>query len=331
MLSDSIQKIWLGLWLVCLTATVSVPGFAADTMVTNGGFEDGWSGWSPSWSRVNDVGSAQFDKDQRHSGKQSLRVKHTGAKDWCVNRQGNIPVKPLQKYELCGWVRLEGEGTISLSVSLYGENNKVINWTYAARNVSEKSKWQELKTSFLIPPGAIAITPRFVGSGSATVWLDDVSLTGQGQIQPVQNSDTPRTVNVESQKLKVIFTPEDATLSVTDKRTGRTWKQESVGGRLIPADVKVIHGMTEMKLIHPESAQEFTVKIHPNIDEPEIYLEIEGQGNLPGTLAFPYPFLTQPGDFLILPVNEGISYPVEDKSLGEMYYHLYGGHGLCMA
>ena len=33
---------------------------------------------------------------------------------------------------------------------------------------------------------------------------------------------------------------------------------------------------------------------------------------------------------LILPVNEGISYPVDDASLEPMWYHLYGGHGLCM-
>ena len=34
--------------------------------------------------------------------------------------------------------------------------------------------------------------------------------------------------------------------------------------------------------------------------------------------------------FLILPVNEGISYPVDDATLDPMSYHLYGGHGLCM-
>ena len=32
-----------------------------------------------------------------------------------------------------------------------------------------------------------------------------------------------------------------------------------------------------------------------------------------------------------MPVNEGIAYPVDDESLRPMHYHLYGGHGLCMA
>ena len=31
-----------------------------------------------------------------------------------------------------------------------------------------------------------------------------------------------------------------------------------------------------------------------------------------------------------MPVNEGMSYPVDDPSLPPMHYILYGGHGLCM-
>ena len=29
-------------------------------------------------------------------------------------------------------------------------------------------------------------------------------------------------------------------------------------------------------------------------------------------------------------MNEGISYPVDDATLDPTWYHLYGGHGLCM-
>ena len=53
-------------------------------------------------------------------------------------------------------------------------------------------------------------------------------------------------------------------------------------------------------------------------------------GQMDGNHRFPAPFETVPGEFLILPVNEGISYPVDDESLRPMSYYLYGGHGLCM-
>ena len=93
MVKNTIRKPFWGSLLVYLILAVSVPVIATDTMLTNGGFEKGWSGWSPLWLRENSAGSAQFDPEERHRGKQSLRVKHTGAKDWCVNRQKRISVQ----------------------------------------------------------------------------------------------------------------------------------------------------------------------------------------------------------------------------------------------
>jgi hypothetical protein len=65
-------------------------------------------------------------------------------------------------------------------------------------------------------------------------------------------------------------------------------------------------------------------------DLPQVTLELSAAGELSGALAYPPPLVTEPGMTLILPVNEGISYPVDDASLPAMSYHLYGGHGLCM-
>jgi hypothetical protein len=61
-----------------------------------------------------------------------------------------------------------------------------------------------------------------------------------------------------------------------------------------------------------------------------LIVAIAGQGDLAKTVRLPHPFVTGEGTYLVMPVNEGISYPVDDKSLRPMGYHLYGGHGLCM-
>ena len=66
-------------------------------------------------------------------------------------------------------------------------------------------------------------------------------------------------------------------------------------------------------------------------DRPELAIELKGSGELSQSLAYPYAFTTAKRDFLVLPVNEGMSYPVDDASLPAMHYILYGGHGLCMA
>ncbi|MBN1846156.1 MAG: carbohydrate binding domain-containing protein [Sedimentisphaerales bacterium] len=321
----------LALCLGAVWGSAMSPAAASDTLLANGGYEDGWSGWNELWTRDTGAGSARFDTEVRHGGRQSLRVDHTGQQDWAVNYRERIPVEPLQRYELTGWVRRTGEGTVSLSVILYAADGQVIDWTYAARDAGEQDQWQLLRCNFLIPPGAEAITPRWVGYRPAGVWLDDVSLIGRGRLSSAPLDSAPLAVAGKNPHLRATVNPADAALSVTDTRTGRTWSQRPLGGGLIPVAVKNTDDATRISLVYPETAQEFTAAIRLDADKPELALRIEGKGDLPAPLAYPYPFETQPADLLIMPVNEGISYPVDDPDLTEMHYILYGGHGLCMA
>jgi hypothetical protein len=41
--------------------------------------------------------------------------------------------------------------------------------------------------------------------------------------------------------------------------------------------------------------------------------------------------VSEAGTYLVVPMNEGISYPVEDESIAPMRLIAYGGHGICMA
>ena len=87
----------------------------------------------------------------------------------------------------------------------------------------------------------------------------------------------------------------------------------------------------EADLVDPATTLEFSVRLTVEPDRPELTIELSGNGELGQSLAYPYPFTTEKRDFLVLPVNEGMSYPVDDTSLPAMHYILYGGHGLCMA
>ena len=66
-------------------------------------------------------------------------------------------------------------------------------------------------------------------------------------------------------------------------------------------------------------------------EKPEVTLELAGKGALPSALRFPSAFLSRPGEYLVVPMNEGISYPVEDKTVEPFRLIAYGGHGICMA
>jgi hypothetical protein len=78
------------------------------------------------------------------------------------------------------------------------------------------------------------------------------------------------------------------------------------------------------------------LRLEPGI--PEFTTEIQGEDELSGALSYPYPFVTEPGTYLVVPMNEGISYPVDmdpEISIGyggrsSMHLAGYSGHGICM-
>ena len=124
--------------------------------------------------------------------------------------------------------------------------------------------------------------------------------------------------------------PRTGLSSVADSRTGQTWSQKPAGASLLVKDARASTEAIEADLVDPRTALEFTTRLRFDTDRPEIAVELSGKGELGHSLAFPHPFVTGKGTFLVMPVNEGMSYPVDDPSLPPMHYILYGGHGLCM-
>ncbi len=173
--------------------------------------------------------------------------------------------------------------------------------------------------------------PRITGDGPATVWIDDVSLTLDGKVDVMPPEEMAKRPAVENAALKVELHPQDATFTVTDRRTARGWAQVPLPGGPMLTSYKPVDGGFDLQLVMPETARTFTVALRLAPDRPELTVELRGEGPMAVPLRFPAPFETRKGDFLIMPVNEGISYPVDDASLPEMGYILYGGHGLCMA
>ncbi|HYW78415.1 MAG TPA: glycoside hydrolase, partial [Thermoguttaceae bacterium] len=86
-----------------------------------------------------------------------------------------------------------------------------------------------------------------------------------------------------------------------------------------------------LELLEPTAMRRLTAAIRLDAQRPEITVELSATGEQARAVAFPPPLNTVDGQFLVMPVNEGISYPVDDQTLPSMHYHLFGGHGLCMA
>jgi hypothetical protein len=151
-----------------------------------------------------------------------------------------------------------------------------------------------------------------------------------GENRSPGGKDLPETLRASRGHLEVTLHAADGTLAVLDRRSGGTWKQHA-GGNLVVLDAQPQPQGFRLRLLEPASQLELSAAIQLQGDEPELSVELAATGKMAKALPFPLPFLTDKGTFLVMPVNEGISYPVDDEDLRPMRYILYGGHGLCMA
>ena len=317
---------------MALLAVLFVPRVnaqAGENLLVNGDFEQGLNGWSRFWSRT-PGGRAGLDTTERHAGRQAVRIEHTGSRDWSFGQENPLDVKPGQIYELTAWVRVRGEGTATFCVTLRDAENEVIDWSFGGRTARVTDGWRLLRSRFIVSATGRIIWPRLIGDGPATVWLDDVSLELTGSLDDLRTADLPETLTAGNQSLDVTLHPADGTLSVVDRRTKRKWTQQA-GSNIVVLDARPAKGGFDLRLLEPAGMLKISAAIRLDRQRPELTVELSADGELSDPLSFPHPFVTAKGMFLILPVNEGISYPVDDETLRPMRYYLYGGHGLCMA
>jgi hypothetical protein len=312
-----------------LLILLAAPVPAQENLIRNGAFERQLSGWSKFWSRSGG-GTAKLVTNGAKEGSQALHISYSGQQDWSFPQASSLDVQPGDIFELTGWIRITGDGSTSLSVILYDRQRNSIEWDFGGRPLSNVDRWQHVVRRFVIPQRGASILPRLMGSGPVEVWLDQVSLVKTGTLDELRARQLPQILTAESPTLRVSFRPSDATISVLDKRSGRQYAQYP-GSALAVLDAHKTDGRITFRLLKPDDVLTINVTIAVEADRPEFAVELAADGPMHQPLQFPLPFKTAGGHFLILPVNEGISYPVDDTSLPAMSYHLFGGHGLCMA
>lgn len=330
---------------------------AADASVLpNGDFEAGLSHWQPFWSRDTGTGQALIDATRPHGGQAALRIEHRGERDWCVNAAERVPVQPGDQFELSGWARLAGDGDATLCVILYDARGEALDWAYGAAAARRAADWQSLRSRLIIPPGAAAMLPRWLGSGPVTAWVDDVILRRTGRLDVGSAAAVGGMVTASNASLIVMFHASNATFSVQDRRTGQTWRQAAPGPGVLATAVQPAPDGFAFRLVQLASGLEIEGRVRLEPAAPEMIVSLQagdakkgdadrndehrgagsssplGNAQALGTpLRFPLPFVSDPGTYLVVPMNEGISYPVEDRSIEPMRLVAYGGHGICMA
>ncbi len=308
--------------LPAIAAAVALAGAAA-----GGDVPEKWHGL---WARQKGAASVAVDGRARRDGRPTLRVEHTGREDWSLNAAERLAVRPGEVLEMSADLRLRGEGRAHLSFTTYDAGGKVVRWTHGARGTGATDGWRTVRARLMVPRGIAAAVPRITGRGPATVWIHDATWRKAEELTVTADAKMPAKVSVANDALSVTLNTADVTLAVTDRRTGRTVRQLPPTGVLAVAARKVAGGV-DIDLAEAASAARLRMAIRLEPDAPELTVAVSGEGEMLDRLGLPGPFRTPAGTYLVVPMNEGISYPVDDPSIQPKHLVAYGGHGICMA
>ena len=315
-----------------LPALLAATAFSGATAaIPNPGFEAGLEGWRPLFTREPQAGSVSLDSGQRHSGKNALRLEHRGEKDWSLDSAERIAVASGDFFELQAWLRIEGVGAATLCVATWGPDRQVVSWSFGAQTTRVAPGWQLVQSRLVVPEGVAHLQPRLLGNGPIVAWADDFSLERKSNLRERRGPGFPENVAVRNAALEVALRTRDGTLEVLDRRSRRLWRQQDLGANLIVTKATAAGERIDLHLLQVASGLELSARLQLDGDRPEFSVNLAAEGPLPSAFTFPQPFAGEPGDYLVVPLNEGISYPVDDPAIPPMRLIAYGGHGICMA
>lgn len=306
-----------------------LPSLANESnLISNGDFASGLTEWSLLWTRDANVGSAILEKVGNTN---FVHIVHHGTKDWSFETRKKVVVNEGDLLELSGWLKVKGKGSAALCVSSWSKDGKNMGWVDGAHTVLQSSGFVHVSSRFLVPAGVVKVLPRLVGYDSADVWMTGFSLVRKEGFSNRFTAHLSKLFIIENSFLRVSLNASNGIFSVTDKRTGQAWTQLISHPSVLLSDAHQTGNEIVFDLFEVASGLELkaTLALEPNL--PEFTFCLDGSGVVEHSIAYPYPFETKKGERLIIPMNEGISYPAEDETIDPFSLIAYGGHGICMA
>ncbi|MDA8426081.1 MAG: hypothetical protein M0Z80_08070, partial [Treponema sp.] len=185
-----------------------------------------------------------------------------------------------------------------------------------------------LATEVVAARDIATLEPRWSGSGPATLRLGAFTLERVGR---AETSNAPDPLKLSNGTLELDFDPADARFAVRDLRSGRLWKQVAAPGRWSAVDAGVTGDTLSALVVDSRSGRPFKLELSLDPAAPELEVALDAPGAMPADLRYPRPFAPAAGSRLVVPLNEGIAYPVDDAEVPAMRLVAYGGHGLCMS
>lgn len=142
---------------------------------------------------------------------------------------------------------------------------------------------------------------------------------------------------IEDGRLRLELTGSAGEFSVTDLATGRKWIPALHKGTVATSVRERMPRLGlprwEISFENQKNHGRFSALVALDNAHPgEILVTVIGTGEFSDKVSYPSPFVSMPGDRMILPINEGIGFPVDEQPYeGPWHMITYGGHGLCMS
>ena len=319
--------------MVMLNTTANAE--SSTNLLINPGFESFTAqemlpGWSPFWSRETGAGKLEVAKQILHSGKAALHISHAGNGDWSVAQTRKIPVKEGDILTIDGWILQRTDGSIKLSVVTRDAADNTVDWEFGRVTSTKNDQWQNLKRKMVIPAGCTSVNFRVTGIGATDAYADDLSLNIIGSITELQKKISPAMLKLQNKILQLTFIPQNCTFSVKDLRNGRLWQQKQANANILLRGTLREGATLKLELWDVEEDRAVTCRVSLTSNKPEVKVTIESKGKMAQPLSYPQPFIGAPGSVLVVPMNEGILFPVDDATIPSMDLVAYGGHGICM-
>ncbi|MCF7674445.1 MAG: glycoside hydrolase [Akkermansiaceae bacterium] len=250
--------------------------------------------------------------------------------DWACFGFGRIEVTPGDVFETRSRVKVKSAegGTAQSCATLYNSKGEALSWSWAGVDIKPGDQWQCVTNRFMIPLGVATLEPRIIGDKSAEIQLQSFELARTGRIEVAPAAPAV----LENQKIEIAISPAENSFAVKHLRSGRVWKQGTVLNGMFTRALECAPDRRSavIRLVHAETMAEFVSVIALDENSPEFTVTIDAKGTVTRQVDYPAAFITAPGERLIVPMNEGMSYPVDEEHQGLWPMIAYGGHGICM-
>jgi hypothetical protein len=291
-------------------------------LVANSSLERGLEGWSPVWARTEGAAKAEIVPG-RIAGEQAILVTHRGTQDWALPQKATVPVQPGDLYQLSAWMKCEGGSGFISTVASDGDG-QTLNWELGKVGPAQ-SGWQLVKRLFVVPQKCRTLQFRIEGYDAGQTWVESPSLSRTG----VKTTANVAPVTLANPELRLTIRADGS--MIASPKTGRPWAYHAWSDDIALKSLTRRTGqIAEIEAFDLGNGFPLTVEVALDAQRPEVEVSFRASGPMDSNLALPGSLVTEPGQWVVLPMNEGIRFPVEDPTINGWSLSTYGGHGLCM-